>query len=105
MKIGNVEVPVRFAMVPLMLYFEEKGKNLLSLGSEMQFSEILDCYWIAIQTGCRRENIENPFPSKESFFDALDDNPEVMQALGEEMSKSFAQMTGEKNVAAPKKRR
>lgn len=103
MKIGANDVPVRFAMRAIALYFERKGKTLTNL-SDLQFSELQDLYWIAVCEGCRREEKDNPF-TEQSFFDALDDYPEVMQSMGEEMANSFSQINGdEKNQPAPKKR-
>lgn len=103
MKIGTLTVPVRFAMRAISLYFEGKGKSLLSL-SDLQFSEIQDIYWIAVSEGCRREGVPNPFENEQAFFDALDDHPEAMQELGEEMGRSFAAINSdEKNHKAPKK--
>ena len=50
MKIGANDVPVRFAMRAIALYFERKGKTLTNL-SDLQFSELQDLYWIAVCEG------------------------------------------------------
>jgi len=86
--INKQSIPVRFSMRAMALYFESKGKSLSDLGG-LSFSEIQDVYWIAVQEGCRREQKENPYPDENAFFDALDDDQNAMQKLGEAMAQSF----------------
>ena len=86
--VNGIEVPVRFSMTGMFEVLENKGKGLADLSS-LSLLEILDIFWMAVRVGCRRGAKENPFKSKEEFFDAIDDDTPAIGRFTEAMNRSM----------------
>lgn len=86
--VNGIEVPVRFSITGMFEVLESKNKGLGDL-SNLTFLEILDICWMAVRVGCRRAGQENPFKSKDDFFDAIDDDTAAIERFTVAMNKSM----------------
>jgi hypothetical protein len=74
--IDKLPYPVRFGHRCISIYAQRIGGTDIS---QISAAQIYEYYYAAIVAGCRRKRI--PEPDFDSFFNELDDNPELFDQI------------------------
>tara|TARA_R110000868_G_scaffold108761_4_gene296609 strand:- start:2958 stop:3245 length:288 start_codon:yes stop_codon:yes gene_type:complete len=86
-KINNKEYKFKLGFKALLMYQDETGKDLSSMGSDIKLMDIVElCYYGMVSQG---ETI-----TKEYLIDAIDETPSLISTISDAMGEGMAAFNG-----------